>query len=268
MGANGDRYTHGHHESVLRSHQWRTARNSAGFLLPYLASGQRLLDVGCGPGTITAELAGLVAPGLTIGIDLSADVIEVARDLPGPSPANLTFQVGDVYDLPFGDENFDVVYAHQVLQHLGRPVAALAEMRRVLRPSGVLAVRESDYGAFLWAPEDPRLSRWMQLYHEITRANHAEADAGRHLASWIRQAGFEAMEVTSSNWTFHTREERAWWGQLWADRVRHSGFARQGLEYGLTTTDELEEVADAFDAWALDDDGVFVVVHVEVVARR
>jgi ubiquinone/menaquinone biosynthesis C-methylase UbiE len=268
MGENGDRYTHGHHESVLRSHQWRTASNSAGFLLAHLRSGLNLLDVGCGPGTITSELASLVAPGLSIGIDISADVIEVARELRGLSPANLTFQVGDVYDLAFGDESFDVVYAHQVLQHLGHPAAALAEMRRVLRPDGVLAVRDSDYGAFVWAPPDPRLSRWMQLYHEITLVNHAEADAGRHLASWVRLAGFDDVEVTSSNWTFHTPSERAWWGHLWADRVRHSGFAHQGLEYGLTTTGELEEIADAFDEWVLDDDAVFVVVHVEVVARR
>jgi ubiquinone/menaquinone biosynthesis C-methylase UbiE len=268
MDGNGDRYTHGHHESVLRSHQWRTAANSAGFLIPLLRSGQKLLDVGCGPGTITSELAELVAPGLSVGIDLSAEVIEVARGAAKPAQVNLTFQVGDVYDLAFGDGSLDVLYAHQVLQHLSRPVAALGEMRRVLRSGGVLAVRDADYGAFLWAPQDPRLERWMELYHEITRANGAEADAGRHLASWVREAGFEQMDVTSSNWTFHTRAQRAWWGQLWADRVRHSEFARQGLEYAFTTRAELEEIAGAFEAWAGDEGGVFVVVNVEVVARR
>jgi ubiquinone/menaquinone biosynthesis C-methylase UbiE len=268
MDVNSDRYTHGHHESVLRSHEWRTAKNSAAFLIPHLRSGQSLLDVGCGPGTITSELAELVAPGLSIGIDLSAEVIEVARRSASSANANLTFQVGDVYDLVFADASFDVVHAHQVLQHLSRPVAALGEMRRVLRSGGVLAVRDSDYGAFLWAPEDPRLGRWMELYHGITRANEAEADAGRHLASWVREAGFEAMDVTSSNWTFHTPAERAWWGQLWADRVRQSEFAHQGLEYALTTPAELEEIAAAFEAWASDEGGVFVVVNLEVVARR
>ena len=179
-----------------------------------------------------------------------------------------TFQVGDVYDLAFADASFDVIYAHQVLQHLSRPVAALGEMRRVLRANGVLAVRDGDYGAFLWAPEDPRLDRWMELYHEITRANRAEADAGRHLASWVLEAGFEQMDITSSNWTFHTSPERAWWGQLWADRVRRSEFASQGLEYALTTPAELEEIAEAFEAWASNEGGVFVVVNVEVIAHR
>ncbi|MGD0692902.1 MAG: methyltransferase domain-containing protein, partial [Acidimicrobiales bacterium] len=75
-----DRYTHGHHESVLRSHTWRTAQNSAGFLLPHLKSGDRLLDVGCGPGTITMDLADLVAPGPVVGIDRSPEVIGRARE--------------------------------------------------------------------------------------------------------------------------------------------------------------------------------------------
>ncbi len=268
MESRPDRYSHGHHESVLRSHRWRTAENSAAFLLTHLRSGQDLLDVGCGPGTITAELARLVEPGRTTGIDLSADVIATAQQAQDAQSRNLTFQVGDVYDLEFEDSSFDVVYAHQVLQHLSDPVGAAVEMRRVLRRDGVLAVRESDFGAFVWAPSDVRLTRWMELYHEITRVNRAQADAGRHLPAWIRRAGFTSLDVTSSNWTFHAPTDRAWWGQLWADRVRHSDFAHQGLEFGLTSIDELADIADAFISWADDDDGIFLVVHVEVIARR
>ena len=94
-----------------------------------------LLDVGCGPGTITADLAGRLGEGTVMGIDLAEEVVEVAREQhPTSSGADLSFQVGDVYALEFADETFDMVYAHQVLQHLGRPVDALAEMRRVLKP--------------------------------------------------------------------------------------------------------------------------------------
>ena len=142
-----DRYTHGHHESVLRSHTWRTAQNSAGFLLPHLKSGDSLLDVGCGPGTITMDLAELVAPGHVVGIDRSNEVIERAREAAeARALSNLSFEVGDVYHLEFEDDSFDVVYAHQVLQHLSDPTRALREMRRVLRDGGWLAVRDGDYG--------------------------------------------------------------------------------------------------------------------------
>ena len=146
-------YTHGHHESVLRSHTWRTAENSSAYLLPHLRAGQSLLDVGCGPGTITSDLALLVAPGETVGVDASADVVAQAREhAAGVGLENLRFEVGDLFALGYPDASFDVVHLHQVLQHLVDPVAALVELRRVLRPGGVLAARDSDYGAFTWAP--------------------------------------------------------------------------------------------------------------------
>jgi ubiquinone/menaquinone biosynthesis C-methylase UbiE len=265
----GDTYTHGHHESVLRSHRWRTAENSAAHLLPHLAPGQRVLDVGCGPGTITLDLARRVAPGTVLGIDSAPDAIGAAvaaRDEAELRDA-VTLAVGDVYALDAPDASFDVVHAHQVLQHLTDPVAALREMRRVVVPGGLVAVRESDYGAFAWAPDDPVLDRWMALYHQVTRANRADADAGRHLPGWFRAAGFDDLEVTSSTWTFADADDRAWWGGLWADRVVGSAFADQAVEYGLVGGDELQDMAAAFRRWAAADDGVFVVVHVEVLAR-
>ena len=266
MSDNPERYSHGHHESVLRSHKWRTAENSAAFLLPHLRDAMTLLDVGCGPGTITADLARRLPNGSVVGVDLPAAVIEMAqRDLGG---GNVRFEVGDVYALQFDDDSFDVVFAHQVLQHLGEPVAALQEMRRVLRPGGIVAVRDSDYAAFVWAPADPRLTRWMEIYHQLTARNGHEADAGRHIHDWVREAGFEQLQISSSNWTFHTPEDRAWWGQTWADRVRHSEFGHQSVEYGLADATELQGIADAFLRWADDPGGMFVIVHIEVIGTK
>jgi len=261
----GDTYTHGHHETVLRSHTWRTAENSAGYLLPHLRPGIDLLDLGCGPGTITIDLAGRVAPGRVLGIDASDDVVAKARAI---ADGRAEFAVGDAYDLDLeDDESFDVVHVHQVLQHLTDPVRALAELRRVLRAGGLLAVRESDYGGFFWAPASAALERWLELYHLVTARNGAEADAGRRLPSWVRQAGFEDLVVSSSSWSFAEAEERAWWGGLWADRVRLSAFASQALEYGLSRPEELEDLAAAWREWADTDDAVFAVAHVEVPAR-
>jgi SAM-dependent methyltransferase len=257
-----DTYSHGHHESVLRSHRSRTAENSAAYLLPWLQPGQDLLDVGCGPGTITVDLAARVAPGRVVGVD----VVPVAD--PVSAPANVTFTTGDAYALAFPDASFDVVHAHQVLQHLTRPLAALAEMRRVLRPGGILAVRDSDYGRFRWTPDDPGLDRWLELYRDLTRRNRVEADAGRHLVTWVRTAGFVDIDASSSNWVFVDPDDRAWWGAMWADRVRLSAFNEQTMAYGLSTADELEAIAAAWARWAAQPDGSFVVVHGEVLARR
>jgi SAM-dependent methyltransferase len=265
----GDTYTHGHHESVLRSHTWRTAANSAAYLLPSLTSGSTLLDVGCGPGTITLDLAALVAPGRVVGLDESAEVIaraEAARA--GRDISNVSFTAGNVYDLELADGSFDVVHAHQVLQHLTDPVAALQQMRRVLRPGGLLAARDSDYGGFTWEPSIPLLDRWLELYHQVTARNGADADAGRRLPGWVRAAGFGDVEVSSSTWTFTDPADRAWWGGLWADRVEQSAFAAQAVAYGMSDEAELASIAGAWREWAAADHGLFVVLHVEVLARR
>ncbi len=261
-------YTHGHHESVLRSHTWRTAENSATYLLPHLRAGQSLLDVGCGPGTITTDLALLVAPGQVVGFDAAPEVVEQAaahaREL---GLENVRFEVGDLFALPYPDECFDVVHLHQVLQHLGDPEAALVEMRRVLRSDGVLAARDSDYSAFTWAPRLPLLERWLELYLAVTDRNGHDARIGPRLAGIARAAGFADVEVSSSTWTYADPESRDWWGSLWADRVRYSRFAQQAVEYGLSTTEELEEIAAAWRRWADSPDGVFVITHVEILAR-
>jgi SAM-dependent methyltransferase len=260
-----DTYTHGHHESVLRSHSWRTVENSAGYLVPSLRAGLDVLDIGCGPGTITADLARRVAPGAVVGIDRSEEVIEQARSATG-LPDNVRFATGDVYALDLPAAGFDVVHAHQVLQHLSDPVAALAEMRRVCRPGGVVAARDSDYASFAWAPLDPRLDDWLATYRAVARGNRAEPDAGRHLLGWAHAAGFRDVRSSASVWCFATPEERRWWGGLWADRMRHSAVADQAVAGGHATPERLAAMAEAFAAWAAHPDGWFAVPHGEILA--
>jgi ubiquinone/menaquinone biosynthesis C-methylase UbiE len=266
-----DTYSHGHHESVLRSHVWRTAENSAGYLLPHLRPGLDLFDVGCGPGTITRELAALVQPGQVVGLDAAADAIAEATRLQTdtePSAQNVSFVTGDVYALEFSDATFDVVHAHQVLQHLSDPVRGLRSMLRVTKPGGLVAVRDGDYASFAWAPRDPLLDRWMELYHQLIARNGGEADAGRFLLGWVQQAGFVGATTSTSTWTFADPDGRAWWGSLWADRVEQSAFAEQAVGYGLSNQRELANIAAAWRRWSEQPDGFFAVLHAEVLARK
>jgi SAM-dependent methyltransferase len=260
-------YTHGHHESVLRSHRWRTAANSAAYLLPHLAPGLDLLDVGCGPGTLTCDLARAVTPGRTVGLDAAPEVVELARaEAAGRGVASVTFEVADLFALPFPDDSFDVVHAHQVLQHVADPVGALVEMRRVCRPGGVVAARDGDYPAFTYAPAEPDLDRAIAAYGEVTRANRANWDAGRHLFGWAHAAGFTEVAPSASVWCFATDEDRAWWGGLWADRVTQSAWADQLIDYGIADRSDLQAFADGWRRWAASPDGWFAVLHGEIVA--
>ena len=259
-------YTHGHHAAVLRSHTWRTAANSAAYLLPHLHAGQRLLDVGCGPGTITADLAGLVNS--VTGLDQAEEVLDQARQAAtARGLTNVDFTTGDVHALDFPDESFDVVHAHQVLQHVGDPVRALREMRRVCRPGGIVAARDSDYAAFTWYPGDPDLNEWLAVYREVARRNGAEPDAGRRLLAWARQAGFTDVTPGASVWCFATPEDRDWWTGMWAERIVDSAIATQALAYGLATRDDLARTAAAWRRLGAAEDGWFTVLHGEIICR-
>jgi ubiquinone/menaquinone biosynthesis C-methylase UbiE len=259
-------YTHGHDDVVLRSHRWRTAENSAGYLLGHLHPGLSLLDVGCGPGTITCDLARRVAPGPVVGVDTAEEVLVEARRLAAESgPATVSFEAGSVFDLRFDAGTFDVVHAHQVLQHVGDPVAALVEMRRVCRTGGVVAARDSDYPGFRYFPDDPAMGRAIAAYGELTRANGANWDAGRRLLAWAHAAGFTSVVPSASVWCFATPEDRAWWGGLWAERFTRSFLAEQLVARGLATPEDLVSFGDGWRRWVDSPDGWFAVLHGEVL---
>jgi SAM-dependent methyltransferase len=261
-------YTHGHHESVLRSHRWRTAENSAAYLLPHLSSGFSLLDVGCGPGTITAELAGLVAPGRVTALEQTAPALDLARaEIARRGLTGVDFAVGDVHALDFPDGTFDVVHAHQVLQHVADPVAALREMRRVTRPGGLVAARDSDYAAFTWFPVLPELDEWLDLYQRVARGNGGEPDAGRRLLSWARAAGFTEVTATASVWCFANLEDREWWGGMWEERVLNSEMAFSAMRTGAATETDLRRISAGWRRWADDPDGWLIIPHGEILCR-
>jgi len=260
-------YTHGHHESVLRSHQNRTARNSAAYLIPHLTAGRMVLDVGSGPGTITADLARLVAPGRVTAVEMHEEAAELTRGGLADAGVEATVVVADALHLPFMDGEFDVAHAHQVLQHVADPVQVLREMGRVIRPDGVVAVRDADYAGFVWHPVVPELDEWLDLYRRAARHNGGEPDAGRRMLAWTHAAGLQPIEVTTSTWTYWTPDQRAWWGGMWADRIRSSALARQLVDLGWASPDDLERIAAGWHRWADDPDGWFMIPHTEVLAH-
>jgi SAM-dependent methyltransferase len=261
-------YTHGHHESVLRSHRQRTAENSAGYLLPYLQRGMSVLDIGCGPGTITVDLAERIAPGSVTAVEPTDAALGLARaEAQARDISNVSFVISDVHALDLPDDAFDVVHAHQVLQHVADPVKALREMRRVCVPGGTVAARDADYAGFIWYPRLSVLDRWLDLYRRAARANGGEPDAGRRLLSWARAAGFDDITATGSMWCYATAETREWWGGMWADRVLESDLSRQLVQSGMASVAELEEISATWREWAVAPDGWLAIPNGEILCR-
>jgi SAM-dependent methyltransferase len=228
-----------------------------------------VLDVGCGPGTITAGLARRVAPGETIGIDMSPGVIETAKALVNKeSTDGLSFEVGNVYQPRFAADSFDAIFAHQVLQHLRRPSEALLCMRALLASDGVIGVREVDWGGTTFYPDNPGMRRFLDLYYELARRNGGEPNAGRHLRHWFREAGFAATRVSTSTTCYADAAATREWGETYAQRTLHSNIGDKALEYGLATRRELASIAAGWRAWGEDPDAFFCLSHTEVVAWK
>ncbi|NNC92251.1 MAG: methyltransferase domain-containing protein [Acidimicrobiia bacterium] len=256
-------YTHSHQPVVLASYGTRTAEEAAAFLLSHLKPGMRILDLGCGPGSITLGLARYVAPAETVGVDQSEEALATARALAREqNVGNVRFEQADVYELPFDDATFDVVYGHQILQHLADPVAALTEAGRVLRAGGYLAVRDADYGTMTHHPHDPMIDNWLGAYHQVARANGGEPDAGRRLMEWVGAAGFEHLHATAAAWLYATPEERRGWAELWAGRRLRE--PADNSVYG----EDFDQIVEAFHRWAAKPDGWFAFIHGEVLARK
>jgi SAM-dependent methyltransferase len=222
--------------------------------------------VGCGPGTITLDFARLAKAGSVVGLDRSEEVISEARAAAQQADvANLEFTTGDVYALDYEASTFDVVHAHQVLQHLSDPVAALREMGRVCKPEGLVAVRDSDYSGFTWWPAVPELDEWLGLYREVARGNDAEPDAGRRLKSWALAAELDVVSSSAGVWCFSSPDDVAWWGGMWAERVVGSAMADQAMERGLASAEDLGRLAQGWRRWAASADAWFAVLHGELL---
>ena len=140
-------------------------------------------------------------------------------------------------------------------------------MRRVSRPGGIVAARDSDYAAFTWFPRVPALDEWLVLYQQAARANGGEPDAGRRLLSWAHAAGFTDVTATASTWCFATPEDKRWWGEMWAERILHSDLARQLVTSGAATGDDLRRVSEGWREWAAAPDAWFAILHGEIVCR-
>ncbi|TGZ81930.1 S-adenosyl-L-methionine-dependent methyltransferase [Ascodesmis nigricans] len=263
-------YIASHDDSVLLSHRWRTAENSAAHLLPHLAPSSKVLDVGCGPGTISIDFAKRIPNGHVTGIDYSDSVIATAQSAASQSKiSNVTFAIGDVYKLDFPDNTFDIVHAHQLLQHLEHPEEALQEMRRVTKPGGLVAARESDWASMAWYPELPAIAQWHKLHESVAGAHGCEPNAGRRLHFWAHKAGFRRDLITASSttWCWREKGDREWWSKSAGGRLLAPEFADKAAKQGVQRA-ELEKIQEGWNNWAQEEDGWFSIMHGEVICRK
>jgi SAM-dependent methyltransferase len=198
VGMTAETYTPGHSQGATDFMAWRSLASHGEFFLAHLTPGVSVLDCGCGPGTITLGIADRAAPGWVTGIDFALSQVERASASAARAQVrNISFQVADCYCLPFGDDTFDRVFSHALLEHLSDPVRALRELHRVLKPGGVIGVCSPDWGGFLLAPPSPGVSEAVETYKALQCRNGGDIEVGRKLGAHLASAGFRAVHLSA-----------------------------------------------------------------------
>ncbi|KAG8529534.1 uncharacterized protein KY384_006171 [Bacidia gigantensis] len=270
MAHDSKNYVLDHQEESVSSHRRRTAANSLGYLLSSIKPDMQILDVGCGPGSLTVDLAALVPKGKATGIEISDDIIKQANALAQERKLdNVVFEKGDIKSLKYSDNTFDVVHGHQVLQHLADPVSALREMRRVTKPGGMVALREGEISGQIFFPAIAGIAETSDLTFKVMQSQGANPGGGRQLLSYALKAGFDmsAVAVSSSTYCFATPEDRNWWADMWAYRLLRSSLGTSALEKGFASQSELEEYAEGWRKWASEDEGMWSNINVEIICQ-
>ncbi len=232
----------------------RTGKVGA-FLVAHLRAGVRLIDCGCGPGSITVDLAQAVAPGEAIGIDLREDALMHGRTLARERGiANVAFHVASVYQLPYADGSFDAAFACAVLQHLAAPLAALKEIRRVLKPGGVMGIVDGSSTTTFRYPTNPLLEAWDKLRGLEREYNTGRASDALPLRALLREAGFARTRASGNLATeagppAGSLEETRRVAQNHLIRL-HGVLGKLAVAQGWATREELEQMAEALIAWA------------------
>lgn len=263
----GEAYTHGYGEQPHRVMSQRNVAVDAAFLLPHLRPGMRLLDVGCGPGSITVGLARVVAPGEVVGVDIGPVQVEAARALATEEGvANVRFEVGSVYALPFPDASFDAAFAHTVLEHLADPVAALREVRRVLKPGGVIGLRDGDWGGRVIAPPSPLVEEGYALYARLWALNGGNPNRGREHRALLREAGFGRIAASAAVSAQGTPEETRGVAALAHAQLSRPEFVERVVALGWADRERLAQVAVAQLVWGEHPDAFSVVLLCQAIA--
>lgn len=263
--------------STLNWLSQRTLSNNFPALIPYITPTSHVLDIGCGPGSLTLEFAELSPQGTVVGMDVSEVPIAKAREVAEKlGVTNVEWVLGDVYDAPqiFGEERkFDIVFAHQVFQYLRDPARAMRALRRVIKPGGYIAIREWDQSSLSFWPPSPLMSLSLQIRAYRAKEKGTDMDAGRRLLGWALEAGWKEDDVWTgaSTWCSGNKLERVAWGDTTAQLARDAPY-RMSLDdegEGAQTDDKemKEKVARAWEEWGRTEGAWLAVLHGEIIGK-
>jgi SAM-dependent methyltransferase len=264
-----ERYTAGYERNLIGWFSERSVRREGAFFLPYVEEGMNVLDVGCGPGALTLDLAERIGPGgRVLGVDIEGDQFDQGIAAAAERGLeNVSFRVGSVYELEPAAGSFDAVLAHATLYHLARPMDALGELRRVLASGGVVGLRDSDFGGDLCEPCPPELEAAWELGRRVLSHHGADVAFGRKHRRLLNQAGFDVLAISATYDVFSLGGGAEAFAEFW---IGYLGREHRELilTEGWAGSEQVEDACAALEEWASSPDAVYARARCEAVARN
>ena len=254
---------------IQEQYAGRGAVGVVDFFLRHLKPGMSVLDCGCGPGTITQGIAQIVAPGKVVGCDLEPGMVARAAGLAeGKGLDNLSFQVGNILDLPFEDNTFDAVMSCAVTEHLSEPVKAMSELGRVAKKGGIVGITRTDWSASLFAPPCPSAERFIELFERGFTTQGATMFGGKDLPRMLQEAGLTVEELVITFSNAYMPEPGNPMVAGWAAWIENLPLFDRVIEEGLTTREELDAMCAEMREWASQPGTLAATGGCRAVARK
>ena len=262
-------YTMGFSEEIIEALRRYTAESNAAHLLPYLRPGLRVLDFGCGPGTISVGLAKAVEPGELHGVDMAESQVELARAVAqSQRQPNAVFHVGDVAALPFEDGFFDAAHCHNVLMHIPDTGAALAEVKRVLKPGGIIACREMICESSFNHPNFGVLRKAWDMFEDLLAADDGHPQIGKDLNGHLQDAGFENVRVTASFDIYSSPRDVEFIYGFANQWFLSPEITEAAIKYGASSAELCENIRIAYDRWKDHPGAICALAFGEAIAGK
>ena len=262
-------YTMGYSDEFQKLLARRNAATNAVHLAPLLRPGLRVLDLGCGPGTISVGLASAVAPGELHGIDIEASQIEMARAAAAAGGHdNAFFRTGDVTALPFDDDSFDVAHCHAVLMHVPDTRAVLAEVKRVLKPGGVVSARDMIGGSTFFEPQEEGLDGAMETFLTLLEANGGHPRMGCELKRVLLEADFSDIRAGASFEPYTTTEDVRFFHAFAGGWFFSPETVDVVVKHGLASRAKIDDWRRMLDEWRDTPGAMAAIAWGEATARK
>ena len=262
-------YTMGFSEEFIRILRRYTAETHAAHLLPYLRPGLRVLDFGCGPGTISVGLAQAIQPGELHGVDMEESQIDMARAVATSNGrANAKFHVGDVTSLEFEDNFFDLAHCHNVLMHVPDTQAVLAEVKRVLKPGGIIGCREMITASSFTHPDFGVIRRAWTMFEDLLEADDAHLRMGTDLKIHFLDARFDNVRVTASFDIYHTLEDIEFISRIADQWFLSPEITEAAIKYGASTERLVKDIREAYEKWKVHPGAFAAIAYGEAIANK